>query len=47
MDFSVGVIKSSFEAVGAYNVRVAVIDDRTKGADANRYLAEWMEPDAG
>jgi hypothetical protein len=47
VDFSVGVIKSSFEAVGAYNVRVAVIDDRTKGADANRYLAEWMEPDAG
>jgi len=46
VDFSVGVIKSSLEAVGAYNVRVAVIDDRAEGADANRYLAEWLEPDA-
>lgn len=47
VDFSVGIIKSSLEAVGAYNVRVAVIDDRARGADANRFLAEWMEPDAG
>lgn len=47
VDFSVGVIKSSFEGVGAVNVRVAVIDDRAKGADANRYLAEWLEPGEG
>ncbi len=47
VDFSAGVIKSGFEAVGAVNVRVAVIDDREKGADANRYLAEWLEPDEG
>jgi uncharacterized protein (TIGR02265 family) len=47
VDFSVGIIKSSLETVGAYNVRVAVIDDRAQGADANRFLAEWMEPDAG
>jgi hypothetical protein len=47
VDFSVGIIKSSLESVGAYNVRVAVIDDRAQGAEANRFLAEWIEPDAG
>jgi hypothetical protein len=46
VDISVGVIKSALEAAGAYNVRVAVIDDRAQGGDANRYLAEWLEPDA-
>ena len=47
VDISVGVIKSALEAAGAYNVRVAVIDDRAQGSDASCYLAEWLEPDGG
>ena len=42
VSFAAGVLKSSVEAVGAYNVRVTVLDERAKGAAANRYLLEWM-----
>lgn len=45
-DFGSGVIKAGLELVGAYNVRVTVIDDRAAGAEANRYLVEWIEPEA-
>jgi hypothetical protein len=47
VDFISGVINRTLEALGGMNVRVTVLDDRAKGAEANRYLAEWMEPDAG
>jgi uncharacterized protein (TIGR02265 family) len=43
-DFGSGVIKAGLELVGAYNVRVTVIDDRAAGAEANRYLVEWIDP---
>jgi len=43
VDFISGVIKRALEALGGLNVRVAVLDDRAKGAEANRYLAEWLE----
>jgi hypothetical protein len=43
VDFISGVIKRALEALGGLNVRVAVLDDRAKGADVNRYLAEWLE----
>ena len=45
--FISGVIKRTVEELGGLNVRVTVLDDRARGADANRYLAEWLEPDDG
>jgi len=35
------------EALGGMNVRVTVLDDRAKGAEANRYVAEWLEAETG
>lgn len=43
VDFVSGVIKGALEALGGLNVRVAVLDDRAKGSEVNRYLAEWIE----
>ena len=43
VDFISGVIKRTVEALGGLNVRVTVLDDRAKGAEANRYVAEWIE----
>lgn len=47
VDFISGVIKRTLEALGGMNVRVTVLDDRAKGAEANRYLAEWLEAETG
>jgi hypothetical protein len=46
VDFISGVIKRTLEALGALNVRVAVLNDRAEGAEVNRYLAEWLEAEA-
>lgn len=43
VDFISGVIKRALEALGGLNVRVAVLDDRAKGDEVNRYLAEWLD----
>jgi len=45
VDFISGVIKRALEAAGALNVRVAVLSDRARGDEVNRYLAEWLEPE--
>ena len=47
VDFISGVIKRTLEALGGVNVRVTVLDDRAKGAEANRYVAEWLEAETG
>ncbi len=47
VNFIKGVLKGGLEALGCCNIRVAVLEDRAEGAPANRYLVEWMEPDAG
>jgi hypothetical protein len=44
VDFVSGVLRGGLEAMGAYNIRVSVLDERNTGADANRYLVEWIEP---
>lgn len=46
VDFIAGVIKRVMAVLGALNVRVTVLDDAAQGAEANRYLVEWIEPDA-
>jgi len=45
VNFVKGVLKGGLEALGCYNIRVNVLDDRAEGAAANRYLLEWMEPE--
>jgi len=47
VDFGAGILKGGLEGVGAYNIRVTVLDNRADGAPSNRYLVEWMEPNAG
>ncbi len=47
VDFISGVIKRTLEALGGMSVRVTVLDDRAKGAEANRYVAEWLEAETG
>jgi hypothetical protein len=47
LDFVSGVLRGGLEALGARNIRVSVLEDRTKGAEANRYLVEWIEPPGG
>jgi hypothetical protein len=44
VDFVSGVLRGGLEALGAYNIRISVLDERGAGADANRYLVEWIEP---
>ena len=44
VDFGTGVLKAIFGAFGAFNIRVTVLDERGRGAEANRYLVEWIEP---
>jgi len=38
VNFAIGVLKSALAALGAYNVRVALLDDRSRGARFSRYL---------
>ncbi len=38
-----GALKGCLETVGAYNVRVTIVDDAARGASHNRYLVEWLE----
>jgi hypothetical protein len=44
VDFVSGVLRGGLEALGACNIRITVLEDRTKGAEENRYLVEWIEP---
>jgi hypothetical protein len=44
VDFVSGVLRGGREALGAYNIRVSILDERSAGATANRYLVEWIEP---
>jgi hypothetical protein len=46
VDFITGVIERVVAILGGLNVRVTVLDDAARGAPANRYLVEWIEPDA-
>jgi hypothetical protein len=47
VDFIAGVIKRAVEALGGLNVRVTVLEDRARSAEARRYLAEWLDADQG
>lgn len=47
VDFVSGVLRGGLEALGACNIRVSVLDERSAGAAANRYLVEWIEPPGG
>ena len=42
--FVAGIVRGGLGAVGAYNIRITVLEDRANGAAANKYLIEWMEP---
>lgn len=42
-DITAGVFKGALETVGAYNVRVTVLESRPKGAPFNEWLVEWLE----
>ena len=44
VDFISGVLRGGLEALGACNIRVTILDERSAGAAANRYLVEWIEP---
>lgn len=44
VDFVSGVVRGALEALGTRNIRISVLNERTAGAAANRYLAEWIEP---
>lgn len=46
VDFIAGVIQRAVAVLGGINVRVTVLDDTSEGAEANRYLVEWIEPGA-
>jgi hypothetical protein len=44
-EFTRGVLAATFSVFGALNVRVILLDNRASGAEANRYLVEWLETD--
>ena len=43
-DLCVGIMNRALELVGAYGVRVKVVENRAQGGAVDRYLLEWMEP---
>jgi len=38
-----GVFKGALEAVGAYNIRVTILDTRADGGPYNTWVVEWIE----
>jgi hypothetical protein len=43
-DLYVGIMNRVLELVGAYGVRVKVVENRARGGAVDRYLPGWMEP---
>lgn len=43
-DLCVGIMNRALELVGAYGVRVKVVENRAQGGAVDRYLPGWMEP---
>lgn len=42
--FGAGILRGALEMVGAYNVRVELLNERDAGSAFNRYLVEWIHP---